>query len=440
MKILIIGSGAREHAIAKCLQRSTHKPEIFVAGTFNNPGLTAITKDYWTGNICDIETIKNIAKKWQIDLSLIGPEAPLEKGLADLLWENGIPTIGPKKKLAQIETSKSFTRDLMQKYHIPGSPHYQTFHSVEGVKNFLQNLGEGNYVIKADGLMGGKGVKVAGDHLHSIHDAYQFCEALYKAGQSFVIEEKCIGQEFSLLYFCDGHVLIPMPLIQDHKRAFLNDEGPNTGGMGSFSDSDHRLPFLQEKDFQDAQHINEVVLSSLTQECGEKYIGILYSSFMATRAGVRLIEYNARFGDPEAINALGVLKTDFVDICVALTKGQLRTLPIQFANLATVCKYVVPEGYPDAPLKDILIDIASVKNKDALFFGSVDARDGKLYATGSRAIAVLGVAETISLAEKIAEQEIKNIKGKIFHRSDIGTEALIEQRIQHMQGLRTCIV
>jgi phosphoribosylamine--glycine ligase len=436
LKILIIGSGAREHAIAKALHRSKYSPQIFCIGSSQNPGIKKLTINYATGNICDAQFILNLAQSWQIDLAIIGPEAPLEKGIADILWENDIPTIGPKKKLAQIETSKKFTRDLLQKYQIPGSPVFQSFQNYHGVEDFLKKFGEGNYVIKADGLMGGKGVKVAGDHLHSLQEAYAYCQELLTLNQTFVIEEKLIGQEFSLLYFCDGNILIPMPLIQDHKRAFIHDEGPNTGGMGSYSDANHSLPFVTKKDIADAHHINNAMLNALTKEYREKYMGIIYSSFMATRDGVRLIEYNARFGDPEAMNALALLETDFVEICQAMVTGRLATLPIQFQPAATVCKYAVPEGYPDHPLKNEIIDISAIKNDDHLYLGAVEERDGKLYATGSRAIAVLGVGSTITEAEKIAETEINKIRGKVFHRPDIGTENLIAKRIQQMQELR----
>jgi phosphoribosylamine--glycine ligase len=438
MNILVIGSGAREHAIVKALQRSAQNPTIYCCGTTNNPGIRQYTKAYWIGNINNVEAVVHTARQWQVEIVIIGPEAPLESGLADVLWQSSIAVIGPQKKLAQIETSKAFTRDLLKKHHIAGSPAYRVFHDLSGVKNFLQELGENQYVIKANGLMGGKGVKVAGDHLHSINEAYAFCQELQQLGQSFVIEEKLIGQEFSMLCFCDGYSLIPLPLVQDHKRAFIYDEGPNTGGMGSYSAANHRLPFLTDKDVAQAQHINQSVLDALTAEFRERYIGILYGSFMATKEGVRLIEYNARFGDPEAMNVLAILTTDLVTICEAMVTGKLQQLPVQFAHLATVCKYAVPEGYPDNPCKNAIIDVSAVNNAEHLYFAAVEERAGKLYTMGSRAIAVVGVADTISGAEKIAEEEINRIKGQLFHRTDIGTAALIQQRVQQMQELRQC--
>jgi phosphoribosylamine--glycine ligase len=440
MNILIIGSGAREHALAKALQRSSKQPTLFCYGTTRNPGLINVTSDYMVGDICDAKDILQKAKAWKIDLVIIGPEAPLEKGLADCFWDAGIPVVGPKKILAQLESSKAFTRNLLKKYHIAGSLAYQTFDDLTGAKEFLLHLGEGNYVIKADGLMGGKGVKVAGDHLHSIDEALTFCQEIIAQGQSFVIEEKLIGQEFSLLCFCDGYRLLPMPAVQDHKRAFVNDEGPNTGGMGSYTAANHRLPFLTEHDIEEAQKINQAVVEALSTEYGEKYIGILYGSFMATKAGVRLIEYNARFGDPEAMNILALLESDFVDVCSAMVNGTLSQQAVRFSQLATVCKYAVPLGYPDHPEKNTEIDISSVQNPQQLYFAAIDEQNGKLYTTGSRAIAVVGVAPTISEAEKIAEATIKEIKGALFHREDIGTDVLIRKRVKQMQELRGCVI
>jgi len=436
MNILIIGSGAREHALAKAFRRSSQKPTLFCYATSHNPGIKIVCENYQVGDINLVDNIVDIALAWQIDLAIIGPEAPLEKGLADALWQAHIPTVGPKKNLARIETSKAFTRELFKKHGIPGSPLYQVFDDLEGVKEFLIKLGENHYVIKANGLMGGKGVKVAGDHLHSIAEAYQFCQELISQGQSLVIEEKLIGQEFSLLCFCDGTTLVPMPLVQDHKRAFIGDKGPNTGGMGSYSAADHRLPFLTEKDIEQANHINEAMLTALTADTREQYRGILYGSFIATREGVRLIEYNARFGDPEALNVLAILTSDLVEIGEAIVTGRLSRNHVTFAKLATVCKYAVPEGYPDKPIKNQPIDISQVRYPEQLYLAAVDDRQGILYATGSRTAAVVGIAETIQDAEQQAEEEIQRIQGSLFHRPDIGTRELINQRIQQMKELR----
>jgi phosphoribosylamine--glycine ligase len=436
VNILIIGSGAREHAIAGALHRSEQHPHIFCCGTSVNPGIKQMCLQYWVGDITDVAAMTALAQDWQISLAIIGPEAPLEKGLADALWHLSIPCIGPRKMLAQIETSKEFARNLMKKYGVPGLPRYRSFDSIEGVPEFLSSLGDNNYVVKANGLMAGKGVKVAGDHLHSFDDALAFCQEIITQDQTFLIEEKLIGQEFSLMSFCDGKNIVHMPVVQDHKRAFENDKGPNTGGMGSYSASNHQLPFLQETDVSAASRINEAVFSALSEEIQEKYIGILYGSFIATKQGISVIEFNARFGDPEALNVLTILESDFVALCQSLVTGNLSSDQVRFAKQATVCKYAVPNGYPDSPEKNVLIDIAAVKNKANLYLASVHAEDGKIFATGSRTAAYVGVADSISAAEEIAEKEVSGIAGPLFHRADIGTDRLVQQRIDSMRQLR----
>ena len=243
VKILVIGSGAREHAIIKSLNKSKKEKEIYCLASNNNPGISDICNELKIVDINNSEIIKDYSIKQSINIAIIGPENPLAYGVADSLWEAGIGVIGPKKNLAQIETSKSFTRNLLREYKIPGCPKFKTFTNMEGVEDFLSLLGE-NYVVKYDGLAGGKGVKVAGDHLHSHEEALSYCKELIENGGRFVIERKLIGEEFSLMSFSDGENLVHMPAVQDHKRAYENDTGPNTGGMGTYSDSDHSLPFL----------------------------------------------------------------------------------------------------------------------------------------------------------------------------------------------------
>ena len=436
MNVLIIGSGAREHAIAAAFHRSPQNPALFCCGTSTNPGIKQMARGYWVGDVCDTDAIVKVAKDWQIDIAIIGPEDPLEKGLADVLWKNEIPTIGPRQALSKIETSKEFARDLMQKHHIPGLPKYKAFHSMEGVTDYLHELGEEGYVIKANGLMSGKGVKVAGDHLHSFKEAEDFCKEVLASQPTFVIEEKLVGQEFSFMAFCDGETMVPMPLVQDHKRARVSDEGPNTGGMGSYSNINHSLPFLTEDDVVSAWQINQSVFRSLSADVGEKYVGILYGGFIATASGVFVIEFNARFGDPESLNVLSILSSDFTAVCEAMVTGKLTPDLVAFDHKATVCKYVVPEGYPENSVKNVPIEISAVKNKAFLYLSAVDARDGTIYALGSRTAAYVGVADTITAAEKIAETEVCAIGGQLYHREDIGTERLIQQRVDAMRKLR----
>jgi phosphoribosylamine--glycine ligase len=237
--------------------------------------------------------------------------------------------------------------------------------------------------------------------------------------------------------FCDGEHIIPVPIVQDHKRAYVDDKGPNTGGMGSYSNADHSLPFLSEEDVKEAWQINEAVFRALGKETKDKFIGVLYGSFIATRLGVFVIEFNARFGDPEALNILTILDSDFVLLCQAMVTGNLTSEMVQFSRQATVCKYAVPDGYPDKPIPSAAIDISAVKNKSRLYLSSVHATEGCIYATGSRTAAYVGVADTISGAEEIAEKEVRGIIGPLFHREDIGTDKLIQKRIDDMRRLRS---
>lgn len=436
-KILVVGSGAREHAIVAAFKRSRHQPALFCCGSSYNPAIANLTQDYWKGNIKDCGAIGKQAQAWDIDLAFIGPEAPLEQGLTDHLQALGIAVIGPTKALAQIESSKHFARDLMQKYSIAGLPRFNYFAANTGIKDFLQSLGEGNYVIKADGLMGGKGVKVAGDHLFSLTEALAYCEEILASGQGLVIEEKLIGQEFSLLSFCDGSLSLPMPIVQDHKRAFVGDLGPNTGGMGSYTDANHSLPFLTEEDIKAAAAINQAVLSALAQDLGQPYRGILYGGYMVTAKGVYVIEFNARFGDPEALNLLSLLDSDLLDLSLAMVEGRLKGFPLRFAHKASVCKYAVPEGYPDKPLAGEVVDFSQVPDQERLYLGAVDLRDQQIIATGSRTAAYVGIADTLAEAEQLAEEGVSAIKGPLFHREDIGTADLIQQRVDFMLALRS---
>jgi phosphoribosylamine--glycine ligase len=436
MKIMVLGSGAREHAICMAFANSSHKPEIVNFGAHINPGINEMATKVEVGDAMDTEAVRNFTAREKPDMVFLGPDDPIGAGMANVIRELGIPCIGPTKSLARLESSKSFTRELIKKYDIPGNPLYKTFFDEEGMEEFAEQCGE--IVVKYDGLKGGKGVHVQGDHFATIQDGLKYASECLKEAGKVVIEEKLVGQEFSLMFFVDGKSLIPMPIVQDNKRAFAGDTGPNTGGMGTVSDADQSLPFLTEADIATAKEITMKTIGALQAQCDEVYKGIVFGGFMATAKGVRLIEYNARFGDPESLNVLPLLATDFYDICDAMWHGTLHALEVEFLEQATVCKYIVPEGYPENPAKNVPVelDISKIPENVTPFFGSIELKNNQLSLLGSRAIAFTAVADTMAEAQYLAEEATKSISGPVFHREDIGTGELIRQRTEMMKALR----
>ncbi len=433
---LVVGHGAREHVIGEALVLSGAKLYAFMS--FKNAGLEELSE----GRIkihseTDFREIINFCKENRIDFAVIGPEAPLCVGIVDALEKNGIPCVGPPIEAAQLEGSKVFTRNLLEKYNIKSNVRSKMFNSMDGVEEYIKDMGVENIVVKPDGLTGGKGVKVFGDHLFSKEDIINYCQELINQNSLFLLEEKCDGEEFTLQTFVDGKNVIGSPIVQDHKRAYENDEGPNTGGMGSYSMEDHLMPFIDKNDVNAALEDMKKVVAAVKKETGTEYKGILYGQFMKTANGIKLIEFNVRFGDPEAMNILPLLKTNFVEICQQILDGNIKT-EIEFEKKATVCKYLAPEGYPVNPKKDELIKINKEKMKEigAKYYYASVYRDGDyVYTTTSRAIGILGIAENLEAAEKIAEQGVKCVEGKLFHRKDIGTKKLLQKRIDHMNSL-----
>ncbi len=433
ISVLLVGNGAREHAIAEALVRSPQKPKLFSYMKSNNPGIAKLSEQVQIGKYNDLDEIENFAKSSNVEFAVIGPEDPLSNGVVDALEAIGIPCVGPKKELARLETSKSFTRLLMKKYKIPGMPKFRVFESLDGVMEFIEKLD--GVVVKPDGLTGGKGVKVQGDHFETKDEAYAYCEDVLKNHKAVVVEEKLVGEEFSLQSFTDGKSLFDCPPVQDHKRAFVDDKGPNTGGMGSYS-TGKLLPFMTEQDLREAHVITDKMREALFKECGELYKGVMYGGFICTKKGVKLIEYNARLGDPEAMNVLPIMKNDFVDVCKAIIEGTLHKIRPNFSENATVCKYAVPEGYPTNPVEGQKISLGEVPDNVKVYYASVDRKDGELYMSKSRAVAFVGIAPTLEQAQVIAEDGVCSAQGPIFHREDIGTKELIDKRIEHMEELR----
>tara|TARA_S200000501_G_scaffold175643_1_gene165359 strand:- start:6089 stop:7396 length:1308 start_codon:yes stop_codon:yes gene_type:complete len=430
--VLVVGSGAREVAIARCISQSSIKNSLFCVSKDINPQIFDLCKDYFVTDLADISGIVSYCRKNKVDFAIIGPENPLANGIVNELENVGVGCVGPKKEVALIETSKTFARKIIDLCCPEKNPQRKEFSSIEGVESFIKQL-SGEYVIKFDGLMGGKGVRVSGEHLKNIDEGVAYANEIINIGGKFLIEEKLVGEEFSLMSFVDGKVCKHMPVVQDHKRAYEGDTGPNTGGMGTYSFGNHSLPFLSEKDINEAQKTNELVAKQLFEETGTPYVGILYGGFMLTRGGVKVIEYNARFGDPEAMNILSILESDFLSICISMVDGNLKNQDVSFEKLATVCKYVVPVGYPEKPTKNF--EVFCDQNDRSVFLASVMLKDQKLIACGSRTVAVVGKNKDVFQAELFAETGIANISGNLFHRKDIGTKKLIDSRIKRMKEL-----
>lgn len=439
MKVLLIGSGAREHAVAEQIAKSA---ELYVFMSSSNPGIIKLAKETQTGNIKNPDEILKFALKIKPDYAFSGPEEPLAHGAADILIKNGIDFCGPVKDAARLESDKGFCRELLQKHVKKGIPKFAVCKTAEEVDSALKEFGT-ELVVKPAGLTGGKGVKVQGEHLKDLEDGRKYAYEIIKENVggtgTAVIEEKLIGEEFSLQAFTDGKKVIPVPLVQDHKRAFENDSGPNTGGMGSYSDANWLLPFVQKKDLEDAIKIMEQSVSALEKEYEIIFKGILYGGFMLTKKGPMLLEYNVRFGDPEAMNVLPILKTDFNSICTSIIDGNL--INAEFQKLASVCKYLVPDGYPENPRPgtEVFVDEKLIAQKGAkLYYASVNAQNGKILTTKSRTFGITAFGETIANAEKICQAAIESAKTNgLFYRRDIGTEKLLQKRISHMAEINS---
>ncbi len=439
MKVLLVGGGAREHAIAETIKRSSAK--LFAAMKNRNPGIARLSEKILLENETETKKIAEFARESAVDFAVIGPEAPLAEGIVDVLSEMGIPCVGPAKKLAEIEASKEFMRNLMRKYRIPGSLEYAVFNDAEEASEFIDAFGK-PVAVKPVGLTGGKGVKVIGDQLKDEEEAKKYMQEVVEkkiGGGRVVIEKKAVGEEFTLQAFVDGKHVVAMPMVQDHKRAFEGDVGHNTGGMGSYSDSNGLLPFVTESDCKYAVRIMKKTVDALRRETGEEYKGILYGQFMLGRE-LKLLEFNCRFGDPEAMNVLPILSSDFVKICLKIMDGTLKERDVFFERKATVCKYVVPEGYGISSKAGEIISVneEGIKRSGAiLYYAAVNEENGRIYTTSSRSLGVVGIADSIEEAEKISESAIGNIKGAhIYHRRDIGTKELVHKKIENMKAIR----
>jgi phosphoribosylamine--glycine ligase len=423
--VLLVGGGGREHAIARALASDA---ELYACAGNRNPGIAALADGFETVDETDTDAVVDYATSIDADLAVIGPEAPLQAGLADALDDAGVYAFGPKADEARLETDKAYQRRFMEEESIPGCPDYATFEDSDAAADYVAEY-DGDVAVKPVGLTGGKGVRVTGDQLTKDEAVEYVRDSDY---EDWVVEERLVGEEFTVQAFVANGDLRTTPAVQDHKRAYEGDEGPNTGGMGSYSDATDTLPFMTLSDYEEARAILRAVVDALPE-----YRGVLYGQFMLTADGVKVVEFNARFGDPEAMNTLPVLETPFLDVLTAARDGD--ELPdLAFADQATVCKYAAPEGYPVDPKGGVKVRVDEESAGDALlFYASVDERDDGIYTTTSRAFAVVGVADTIAEAEAIAEDALAVAGDEGLHvRHDVGTAALVQQRIDHVRELR----
>jgi phosphoribosylamine--glycine ligase len=422
--VLLVGGGGREHAIARALADSD--AELYACAGNRNPGIARLAAGFETLDTTDSRAVASYARDAGATLAVVGPEGPLAAGVADALDEAGVYTFGPHAEQARIETDKGFQRRFMERHSIPGCPDFEEFRDPAAACEYIDGY-DGDLAVKPAGLTGGKGVRVIGDQV-TREEAKEYVRS--SDHDRFVLEERLVGEEFTVQALVADGQLRATPAVQDHKRAYEGDEGPNTGGMGSYSDAALELPFMTRDDYTAAVDILRATVDAL-----EGYKGVLYGQFMLTAAGVKVVEFNARFGDPEAMNTLPVMETDFLDVLRAARDGD-RLPKLSFERLATVCKYAVPEGYPTDPRGGTRIAVDEAATDALLFYASVDEREDGIYTTTSRAFAVVGTGDSIQEAESVASDALAAVGDEGLRvRRDVGTAALVQARVDHVADL-----
>jgi phosphoribosylamine--glycine ligase len=438
-RVLLVGGGGREHAIGEALRRS--EATIYCAAPWVNPGLRRLASDYLVTPVERAAEIARWAKSRGVDLAVIGPEAAIEAGVTDALRESGILVAGPTRRAGEIETSKGFARELMERHQIPGRPEVRIVHAPSEVEGAIRELAV-PFVVKPSGLAGGKGVWVQGLDFQTPEEGAAYARSLLEKGQpAVVLEERLEGEEFSLMAFTDGNGVYTMPAVRDYKRALEGHRGRNTGGMGSYSSRDHLLPFLPASDAQRAKAILEATVRALREE-GREFRGILYGGFLLTRDGPKVLEFNARFGDPEALNVLTLFDgTDFADLLYQLAGDRITPAHVSFRRRATVVKYVVPPGYGENPRGGGILTVDEERIRDlavTVYFGNVTAAEGpgRWVMGTSRSLGLTGEASAIHEAEARVEQALAFVRGDYRVRHDVASAADIQASVDHMRNLR----
>ncbi len=419
MKVLIVGGGGREHALAWKFNQSPRVKKIFCAP--GNPGIASIAECVKI-KVENIPAIVDLVRGEKIDLTVVGPEAPLVAGLVDALEKEGYPVFGPRQRAAELEGSKVLAKDIMHKYGIP-TARYATFDDAGQAADFVKEIGA-PCVIKADGLAAGKGVIVAEDVATALSaiDLIMKQKAFGDAGNRVVVEEFLQGEEASMLAFTDGEHVIPMIPAQDHKQVFDGDRGPNTGGMGAYAPA----PIVSEELQQVVmEKIMIPVVRGMAQE-DRPYRGVLYAGLMITEEGPKVLEFNARFGDPEAQPILMLLKSDLADVVESLLAGDLSGVDLRWHNGASVCVVLASRGYPGSYRKGYAITgLDKLPENVVAFHAGTGIENNRLVTAGGRVLGITALAENIPAAIDLAYRSVEKIHFDGMHyRKDIGQKAL----------------
>lgn len=415
MKILVVGGGGREHAICWKLSNEDNVEKIYCAP--GNAGISQVAKCIAIGD-SDIDKLIDFVKENNIDLTVVGPEVPLVKGIVDRFEEEGLKIFGPNKECAQLEGSKSFSKDFMVKHNIPTAK-YKEYTEIDKAISEIDSFGY-PVVIKADGLAAGKGVVILEnkeDALDALKDM-MLDKKFGEAGNKIVVEEFIKGVETSILAFVDNNTIIPMVSAKDHKKVYNNEQGPNTGGMGTFSPSEIYTDDL-EKEIR--EKVLDRTLDGLKKD-GLKFKGILFIGLMITNDGAKVLEYNVRFGDPETQSVLFRLDTDLNKIMTSIIDNKLAEIKIKYKSEQAVCVMLTSGGYPDSYEKGKVITGLENLDKDIVVFHSgTKLVDEKLVTNGGRVIGITAKANTVKDAANKVYENIKKIDFEGMHyRTDIG--------------------
>lgn len=421
MQVLVIGGGGREHTLVWKLAQSKKVTKLYAAP--GNPGMKDLAECVDL-DIADLDGLADWAEKHAIDLTVVGPEAPLVAGIVDVFKARGLTIFGPSAKAAEIEGSKIFSKELMEKYGVP-TAFFKVCDNLADARAFVEEKGA-PIVIKADGLAAGKGVVVAmtRDEALAALDEMMGAHKFGSAGNRVVIEEFMEGEEASLLAFTDGKTIVPMLAAQDHKRVNDGDQGPNTGGMGAYCPAPVMTDALKEKTVKE---VLRPIVDALAKE-GRPYSGCLYAGLMIKGDSVKVVEFNARFGDPETQVVLPLLKSDLAEIMVACANGTLTPDLVEWSDKAAVCVVMASGGYPASYKKGIPIiglKAANAMDDVVVFHAGTREEDGKILTNGGRVLGVTAVADDIPSAQQKAYDAVDKIHFDGAHyRQDIAWRAL----------------